>query len=68
MPTGPTGLGLLAYAMGYAARERGETAIANPFSDSPEAARAWQDGWMTAAPAVRVVTAALTLSPLIAAA
>lgn len=48
---GRTGLDFLAYALGFAARERGETAIGNPFPDSPEAARSWQDGWSAAAPA-----------------
>jgi hypothetical protein len=48
---GRTGLDFLAYALGFAARERGETAIGNPFGDSPEAARSWQDGWSAATPA-----------------
>jgi len=47
---GRTGLDLLAYALGFAARERGEAAILNPFDESPEAARSWQDGWADATP------------------
>lgn len=47
---GRSGLDLLAYALGFAARERGEGVASNPFPDSPEAAHAWQDGWTDGLP------------------
>jgi len=47
-----SGFALLAHVMGMAARDRGETAVDNPFRDEPAAADAWLDGWMRNAVAV----------------
>jgi len=44
----PSGLALVAYALGWSARADGRTAIDNPFDGDTPAARAWQDGWLAA--------------------
>jgi hypothetical protein len=44
----PSGLALVAYALGWSARGDGRTAIDNPFDGDTPAARAWQDGWLAA--------------------
>jgi hypothetical protein len=44
----PSGLSLIAYALGWSARGDGRTAIDNPFDADTAAARSWQDGWMAA--------------------
>ncbi|MEA1674407.1 hypothetical protein [Nitrospirillum sp. BR 11163] len=50
-----TGLSLIAYAMGRAARREGHALLSNPFDQDDalgslgdiEAASAWRDGWLT---------------------
>lgn len=44
----PSGMALVAYALGWSARGEGRTAVDNPFDGDTAAARAWQDGWLAA--------------------